>query len=148
MLGVVGALCLSVLHAAPSVYWVTNPNLPNETVVIAGAFISSVTHARWCRISGGATESQWKGAPLSLRSPQQCESWLAPLDVWNHSVKVTMPSDVTLQTLQLCHGTGSGINGDDLSDCIDVAVNAPDILWAAAVDPTSVPATDVYPQIR
>jgi len=58
LLGCTVALALSAAAAAPapSVYWTSNPTLPNETLVVAGAF-SEDRQAKLCTTrdcSGGS----------------------------------------------------------------------------------------------
>ena len=117
LLGCTFALALSAAAAAPapSVYWTSNPTLPNETLVVAGAF-SEDRQAKLCTTrdcSGGSV----------VPTP-------ALTGTWAHSVKVVLPAAGCGPPCFL-HVT----DGSSSPAAAVVEVNAPDLWWALSGSP-------------
>ena len=71
------AIDSGVAQSAPAVYWHSSPTLLNETLLVAGAGLDSLTSAQLCT------------GPI----PSCAELPLAAqLQTWSHSLKVVLPA--------------------------------------------------------
>jgi hypothetical protein len=114
-------LCLLDLPAAmaPSVYWVSNPNLAGETVTIAGAGFTQTTEVRLCADSACSTP-HLAAIPGWIRS-------------WESSVKFIMPTTGLTPPMwaRLCKPPCG--RPTVTAPAYTVAINQPDVLWHAGV---------------
>jgi hypothetical protein len=103
------ALLPCLIHADPRVYWVTNPVLNNEVMMIAGAGLANVS--------------------LQVCSDQNnCANTSMPfetVDVWDSSVKLRIPN---VQP-------GFVVLTDSQQAMTVVPINSPDVWWAQAMPP-------------
>lgn len=123
---------LRAAHPGPSVYWVSNPNLVNETVVVAGAFPGLETTLALCTTPGcdpGSTiHADWTPSP------------------WPHSVKLVLPSNCGPPCFMQLGGPGTARStaiqpqGAELSEKTTIAINAPDVWWALGGSPSHISA--------
>jgi hypothetical protein len=112
----------------PAVYWTSNPTLPNETLVVAGAFAED-RQARLCTTRDCSSGSVVPTPPLT--------------GTWTHSVKVILPAAGCGPPCYL-HVDGGG--GGSMTAAAPAAagattsvveVNAPDLWWALSGSPAS-----------
>eukprot|EP00045_Choanoeca_perplexa_P010870 m.112858 g.112858 ORF g.112858 m.112858 type:complete len:743 (+) comp15422_c0_seq1:1217-3445(+) len=100
---------LPLVHASPRVYWVTNPVLDNEVMMIAGAGLADVS-VQVCQ------------------DPSNCAATAIPfetVEVWESSVKLRLAS---VQP-------GSIVLADSQNSTAIVPINTPDVWWAQAMPP-------------
>ena len=117
--------------AGPSVYWVTNPTLANETLLVAGSFSDSVS-AQLC------TAKDCSGGSV-VPTP-------TPAHTWAHSVKTVLPaacgppcylSLTDSSSTADDNDTSTGASGASASaSAVVVTVNAPDLWWALSGSPS------------
>ena len=112
---------------APKVYWVTNPILPGETVMVAGAGFAAAAEASFC----GASSSSPRAATLCHPSPSSS---------WESSVKAVLPAGCGPPcTLQIATGSHSG------PEAVRVPLNLPDLWWAGSAHPADAAAAPAPP---
>ena len=115
-----GALLLRAAGAAPpapAVYWISNPTLPNETLVVAGAFTED-RQAQLCTTRACSAGSVVPTPALT--------------GTWAHSVKVVLPAAGGCGPpcfLRVTGGSGS------TAPAVVVPVNAPELWWALSGSP-------------
>ena len=125
------SLCTASM-GSPTAYWTSSPNMPGETVTVSGAFAGTFALA--------LCDSP---APASEAGAGKCRTVDGPTEIWNHSVKFTLPASQTPGPTWL-HVTQTGGSG---AEALAVPINAPDVWWAAVLDASGIPNTAALPAV-
>ena len=96
------------LGPSPAAYWSSNPNLPGETVTVAGSFTGAES--------------------LRLCASPAAEACQTPpgVDIWSHSAKFVLPAAAP-------RPLWARVTPPDGGAALSLPVNAPDVWWAAGL---------------
>lgn len=114
------ALMMATMSQPPSLYWSSTPVIANDTLLMAGAGLSSIDAMRFCTSSANCSAAMGAGAG----------------DVWEHSVKAVVPTCGPPCFLELISSASASMT---------VPINTPDVWWVNAMHPSRLNFSDLTP---